>query len=123
MKAVDEIPHTQQTSERNNLYYQDFYTWTVRQAEALKRRDFNAVGWDNVVEEIEDLVRSEEHRLESQYARAIGHLLKLQYRRLGETDPVAGWESSVNQARIEIEEVLRKNPGLKGTRNAVFDEA
>ena len=123
MKTVAEVPDTQKSRERNSLYDRDFYTWAVQQADALKRRDFNAIDWDNVIEEIETLGRSEERSLKSQYARAIEHFLKLQYQRPGGNEPVAGWRNSVNQARVEVEEVLRENPGLKGKRDEVFDKA
>ena len=123
MKTITEIPDTQKTRERNSLYDRDFYTWAVQQADALKRRDFNAIDWDNVIEEIETLGRSEERSLKSQYARAIEHLLKLQYRGPEETEPVAGWEKSVRGSRTEIKDVLRDNPGLKGKREEVFDRA
>ncbi len=105
------------------LYHTDGYTWAIEQADALRRRDFDAVDWDNVIEEIEDLSRSEERSLKSQYAKVIEHLLKLQYRRQWETGPVSGWETSVNTARREIEDVLRENPGLAGRRDEVFARA
>ncbi len=54
METVAGVPDTHQASERDNLYDRDFYTWAIHQADALKRRDFNAVDWENVIEEIED---------------------------------------------------------------------
>ena len=105
------------------LYHSDVYTWAIEQADALRRRDFDAVDWDNVIEEIEDLSRSEERSLKSWYAKVIEHLLKLQYRRQWETGPVPGWETSVNNARREIEDVLRENPGLAGRRDEIFARA
>ena len=123
MGIVAGVPDQQQASEMNDLYDRDFYTWTMQQAEALRRRDFNAVDWENVIEEIETLGRSEERSLKSQYARAIEHLLKLQYRGARETENMAGWENSVDGARGEFKKVLRDNPGLKGKRDDVFDRA
>ena len=105
------------------LYRTDVYTWAIEQAGALRRRDFDAVDWDNVIEEIEDLGRSEERSLKSWYAKVIEHLLKLQYRRQWETGPVPGWRTSANNARREIEDVLRENPGLGGKRDEVFAKA
>lgn len=32
-----------QVPKTNGLYDRDFYSWTMRQAEALKQRDFNAI--------------------------------------------------------------------------------
>lgn len=123
MGVVAKVPDQQQASETSRLHDRDFYTWTVQQAAALRRRDFSAVDWENVIEEIETLGRTEERSLKSQYARAMEHLLKLQYRRPEETEPVAGWRKSVDQARIEIKRVLQDNPGLKGKRDEVFAKA
>ena len=41
------------------LYDEDFWGWTQEQAGALKRRDPGAIDWDNVIEEVETLGRSE----------------------------------------------------------------
>ena len=123
MGVVAKVPDQQQASETSSLYDRDFYTWAVQQAAALRRRDISAVDWENVIEEIESLARTEERSLKSQYARAMEHLLKLQYRGDEETEPVAGWESSVNQARVEIEEILQDSPGLKGKRDEVLARA
>ena len=119
------IPETQQTREREmeDLYWRDPYSWAMQQAEALRGRDFAAVDWKNVIEEIEDVGGRHADRLRSQYARAIEHLLKLQYRETKETEPVAGWTHSVNQARTEIEDILQRNPGLKRQRDALFHDA
>ena len=123
MGVVAKVPDQQQASETSSLYDRDFYTWAVQQAAALRRRDFSAVDWENVIEELEALARTEERSLKSQYARAMEHLLKLQYREAGETEPVAGWRNSVNQARVEIKEVLQENPGLKSKRDEVLARA
>ena len=91
MGTAARIPDTQQTRERemDELYWRDSYSWAMQQADALRRRDFAGVDWENVIEEIEDLARSEARRLISQYVRIMEHFLKLQYREPRETDPVA----------------------------------
>ena len=123
MGTMAGISDTQQASEQKSLYDRDYYTWAMQQADALKRRDFDAVDWENVTEEIEALARGEESSLRSQYARVMEHLLKLQYRESRETQPVAGWEKSVMNGRREIQDVLEDNPGLKGHRDDLFDQA
>ena len=125
MATLAKIPDTQQAREfeLDKLYWRDSYTWAMQQAAALRRRNFAAVDWKNVIEEIEDVAKSEERSLKSQYARAVAHLLKLEYRREGESRFVAGWRTSVNDARAEIKDVLRDNPGLKGHRDEIFAKA
>ena len=107
----------------NELYWRDSYAWALEQADALRRRDFDAVDWENVIEEIEDLARSDAWRLRSQYARTIQHLLKLQYRHPGESEPVAGWKDSIDHARNEIHEILGDSQSLKATRHDLLAKA
>lgn len=118
-----ETPNSRQVDETRRLYDRDFYTWALQQADALRRRDFGAVDWENIVEEVEDLGRRHADSLGSQYARIIEHLLKLEYRRPGETRPLAGWQISVDNARFEIKKLLRNNPGLKSNRDEIFAHA
>ena len=118
-----ETPNSRQVDETRRLYDRDFYTWALQQADALRRRDFGAVDWENIVEEVEDLGRRHADSLGSQYARIIEHLLKLEYRRPGETRPLAGWQISVDNARFEIKKLLRNNPGLKNSRDEIFAHA
>ena len=56
MATAAGIPDTQQPAGQKDLYYRDYYTWTRQQADALRRRDFEAVDWENITEEIEALV-------------------------------------------------------------------
>ncbi len=50
----------------------------LQQAEALKRRDFRVVDWDNIIEEIEALGRAESNNWKVYCARSIEHLLKIE---------------------------------------------
>ena len=113
----------QQTRQRNELYQRDDYAWAMQQADALRRRDFARVDWENVIEEIEDLGQRHEDSLRSQYAKAIEHLLKIEYRREKENLYVTGWERTVESARSEMEDILLDKPGLKGERDDVFAKA
>ena len=40
-------------------YYRDHFTWSMRQAEALRKRDLDAIDWENVSEKIEDFGKGE----------------------------------------------------------------
>ena len=107
----------------DELYWKDSYSWALEQADALRRRDFNAVDWENVIEEIEDLARSDARRLTSHYARIMEHLLKLQYRHPAESEPVRGWKNSIQHARTAVQKVLSDSHRLKASRQHTFDKA
>ncbi len=125
METVTGIPDSQQTRERemDDLYRRDPYSWARKQADALRRRKFDAVDWNNVIGEIEDVARRYSDRIASQYARIMEHFLKLQYRRPKENEPVAGWVRTVHNARAQIDVVLHHNPGLKAHCDQLFEQA
>jgi hypothetical protein len=61
----------------NDLYDEDIVTWSEQQAELLRRRSANALDWDNLAEEIEDLGRSQLRAVESHLVQALLHDLKV----------------------------------------------
>lgn len=62
-------------------YEDDFYAWTLHQAEALRSLPIadNRFDREHVAEEIEDLGKSERDAVRSQIRRIIEHFLKLDY--------------------------------------------
>lgn len=115
------------------LYDDDIVTWAEQQAAALRelasRPELsNAVDWDNVIEEIECLGRSEWKGVASQIRNALTHVLK------GYCDPGSlsrvAWSSEVmgflDDARSDFRNSMRQNIDLddvwqKAFRRAVND--
>lgn len=95
------------------LYEQDFVLWTAEQAAALRRaKDSNLpLDWENLAEEIESLGRSDRRELRSQITRVLRHLLKLKVSPASE--PRAGWQGSIDEARDEIAGLLEDSPSLR----------
>lgn len=94
----------------NVTYDTDFYTWTQQQAGLLKAGRFSDVDFENIIEEIESMGKSEKRELESRLAVLLHHLLKWQYQpaRRGRS-----WELTIKGQRVDFLKVLRDNPGLK----------
>lgn len=65
----------------DGLYDSDVLAWSEQQAELLRRlargEMVNDVDWDNVIEEIESVGRSELHSVESCLRQMMVHLLKV----------------------------------------------
>jgi Domain of unknown function DUF29 len=85
-----------------SLYDLDVMSWSEQQASALRalsRRPelSNAIDWDNVIEEVESVGRSELNAVESQLRNALVHILK------GVSDPGA---LSVKAWDIETDKFL-----------------
>jgi hypothetical protein len=104
----------------SDLYDRDFVLWTEEQAAALRgAKDSNLpLDWENLAEEIESLGKSDRRELASQITRILRHLLKLAVSRA--TEPRAGWQESVEDARTEIAIVLDDSPSLRREVDAVI---
>ena len=105
-------------------YDQDYWAWTRAQARALKARRLQDLDLPHLAEEIADLGKSEERRLENELARLLEHLLKLRHasdqRRI---DDSRGWLISVRNARRKVRKALGENLGLKTKLKEIFAEA
>jgi Domain of unknown function DUF29 len=97
----------------SELYDQDFFLWTQEQAAALRRSKGSnlPLDWENLAEEIESLGKSDRRELRSQIRRILRHLFKLSASAADQ--PRAGWRSTINDGRSEIEDVLRDSPSLR----------
>jgi hypothetical protein len=98
-------------------YDADFYAWTREQAAALRTVRPTRVDWEHVAEALDEMGGSELGALESDLARVIEHLLKLQHSPAA--DPRNGWILTVVEHRARIESacarsgtLLRKLPEL-----------
>jgi hypothetical protein len=97
----------------DQLYEQDFYVWTQRQAEALRRlaetRPNAELDFPHLIEEVEDLGTSQRDAVRSQVRRIIEHCLKLEYS--SSPLPRASWYDSIIDARTELDDKL--SPSLR----------
>ncbi len=74
-----------------DLHTSDVVLWSERQAEALRRlragERVNDLDWDNLIEEVESLGRSETRGVRTLLVRALEHLLKAAAWRTRRTRP------------------------------------
>lgn len=91
-------------------YARDFYSWLMEQARAIRDGRWGAVDRENLAEEIESLGREQFNKLESALRVLLLHFLKWDH----QPDLRSrSWMLSIEAQRIEIEDVLSDNPGLK----------
>lgn len=88
------------------LYDRDYVAWTVEQARALRARrgGDNALDYDNLAEEIEDLGKSETRACESQVENILEHLLKIEF--VGPAETIPHWRGEVRGFRRELSKRL-----------------
>ena len=102
---------------------QDFNAWLLGQAAALRERDYEAIDWDNLAEEIEAMARSERREVKNRLTIILIHLLKLKFEQ-GQMGHRHGWRSSVIEQRRQIANTLEVSPGLfQGKREEVLVKA
>ena len=94
----------------DDAYHADFSAWLLEQAQRLRARDTDALDWDNLAGEIEDMGKSEFREVESRLRTILIHLLKLRLSRA--TDPRGGWVETVQTRRNDLQSVLRDSPSL-----------
>jgi hypothetical protein len=102
------------------LHDVDFYTWTQRQAELLREGRFDELDAEHLIEELESMGARERRELTNRLAVLLAHLLKWQYQpeRCGNS-----WRRTIKIQRIEINDVLADNPGLKSELAEIFARA
>jgi len=97
-------------SGEGGSYDADFLVWTEEQAEALRTRDLSRIDWDNLIEEVESLGKSQRKELMSRITVILIHLLKYQFS--VDTQPRAGWRSTLLAQRDDLSALLKDNPSL-----------
>jgi Domain of unknown function DUF29 len=112
--------------QATSLYDTDFIAWSTQQAALLKARKYDQVDWDNLIEEIQDLGKSQRQAIASYLTVLLTHLLKWQYQPSGrqytqQGEPKGSWAGSIRYSRLELAQLLDENPSLKNYPQTCLD--
>ena len=110
---------TELDANRQSLYEADYLKWIETTIEMLRVRDYSNIDWENLIEEIESIGRSERKSLKSNLIVVLTHLLKWQFQpefRSG------SWKGSIVEHRRRIRDALKDSPSLKPYLQEVFAE-
>ncbi len=91
-------------------YSTDFSSWINQTAQLLREQRWHEIDVPHLIEEVEDLGKSERRGIASQLARLLLHLLKWQYQPQRRSD---SWLDSITDARTQIELAIEDSPSLK----------
>ncbi|MEL7409120.1 MAG: DUF29 domain-containing protein, partial [Cyanobacteria bacterium J06558_2] len=80
------------------------------------------VDWDNLIEEIDDMGKSQKLAVESLLLRLTEHLLKLKYWQAEKESNKGHWQSEVVNFRILLHKRLRDSPSLKAILPEIYSE-
>jgi predicted DNA-binding ribbon-helix-helix protein len=91
-------------------YERDFYSWLMEQARHVRAGRWDALDRDNLAEEIESLGREQFNKLESALRVLMTHMLKWDHQASRRS---RSWSLSIKAQRLELDNVLTDNPGLR----------
>ncbi|MDY6783105.1 MAG: DUF29 domain-containing protein [Cyanobacteriota bacterium] len=103
-------------------YDKDYYLWIQSMVEKLKNKDYLNVDWENLIEEIEDMGKSQRRAIESLLLRLTEHLLKLKYWETERERNQRHWQSEVVNFRVLLRKRLKESPSLKANLDEIYKE-
>lgn len=107
------------TTNTANLYEQDYYLWLSHTVQLIKQGKLSEVDTANLIEEIEDMGRSEKRAIRSNLVVVLLHLLKYKYQPEKRSN---SWKSSIREHRRRLRDDFKVSPSLKRYFAEVFEE-
>ena len=104
------------------LYDQDYYLWLRTTINQLRTNQFLSVDLDNLIEELEDMGKSQKRTVKSLLIRLFEHLLKLTYWNVERERNEGHWKGEIRTFRREIKDELKDSPSLKPYILEIFDQ-
>jgi DNA-binding transcriptional regulator YdaS (Cro superfamily) len=100
-------------------YDHDYYAWLTRQAALLADRRFADIDLGNLIDEIQDLARSEKREIENRLNLLLLHLLKWAHQPAQRS---GGWASTIIEQRARLLKRIQESPSLRTYPGEVLDE-
>lgn len=91
-------------------YEQDYCRWLEQTIQLLRDRNLSAIDYDNLIEELEDMGRSQKDALYSNLKIVFLHLLKWQYQPSRRSN---SWRFSIREHRQRLHKAFKDSPSLK----------
>ena len=92
------------------LYEDDYYAWTIEQAQLLRAGALSAIDAANIAEEIESMGRSDRRELQSRLVVLTMHLLKWRFQPSARS---SSWSGTIREQRLQIELIFEDSPSLR----------
>lgn len=105
-----------------DLYNTDYHLWVLTTVKHLEHQQFESLDLQNLIEEISDLSRRDQRKMESLLTLIFEHLLKLKYWSLERERNQAHWEAEILNFRKQLQRLLKASPSLKSHLVEIFDE-
>lgn len=105
------------TLNLKQLYENEYDRWLTEIVKLLKNRDLENLDYDNLIEELEALGRSERSAVKSLLLQIIVHLMLYQFWELEKERNANHWAAEIIKFRVQLEDKLTTN-----LRNYLADE-
>jgi hypothetical protein len=102
------------------IYDVDYLKWIETTVEKLKNQNYSTVDWENLIEEIEDMGRSERRTLKSNLIVILLHLLKWQFQPEKRNGIL---ERSIIEHRRLVNKAIKESPSLMSYLESIFAES
>jgi len=125
----------------SSLYETDYQRWLQTMVHHLQERNFDAIDWNHLIEELESMGNSEKRALLSLLTRLLEHVLKLAYwesavhrtqspvpaltaqPRSEKSRPGKHWASEIVNFRAQIQALLEDSPSLRSQLPTFYEKA
>jgi hypothetical protein len=104
----------------NADYENDFVLWIERQAALLRRRHFEQLDVEHLIEELDAMGGSQRRELRSRLIVLIVHLLKCRYQPQRKS---SGWIGTLGEQRSQIALLIEQSPSLGSAMMDYIDRA
>ncbi|RIK39455.1 MAG: DUF29 domain-containing protein [Chloroflexi bacterium] len=102
------------------LYDVDFYAWTQEQAKLLRQEEFSRLDITNLIDEIEDMGKSQQRQLYSRLVVLMTPLLKWQFQPGKQS---RSWQATIRVQRRRLHRLLDQTPSLRAHLDQTIIEA
>ncbi|MGA9377931.1 MAG: DUF29 domain-containing protein [Phormidium sp.] len=101
------------------LYEQDYYLWLETTAKILREGQVSLLDTANLLEEIEDMGRSEKRAVYSNLKILLIHLLKYRYQPEKRSN---SWKATIVEHRQRLKKAVQESPSLQPYFEEIFNE-
>lgn len=106
-------------SNNSNLYDQDYCLWLEKTVKLLLNKRFSEIDVSYLIEELEDMGRSEKRSVSSNLRILLMHLLKYKYQPEKRSN---SWLFTIVEHRKRLKVLFKNSPSLKNYYQQVFFE-
>lgn len=112
-------PLEQETTIALSLYEQDYYLWLTTTSQQLRQGNLARIDLPNLIEEIEDMGKSERKAIRSNLRILLMHLLKYKYQPEKRSN---SWLFTMREHRQRLQDSFRDSPSLKPYCQEIFND-